>query len=59
MLTDNIASHEYVLHWLADHLDYTMQGEGLESIQVPSVRPVSPDSPVSATRCRRLNSGGG
>ena len=59
MLTDDIASHEYVLHWLADHPGYTMQGEGLESVQVPSVRPVSPDSPVSSTRRRRLDSGGG
>ena len=59
MLTDDVASHDYALHWLADHPGYTMQGEGLESIQVPSVRPVSPDSPVSSTRRRRLNSGGG
>ena len=59
MFTDDIASHEYTLHWLADHLGYTMQGEGLESIQVPSVRPVSPNSPVSATRHRCLDSGGG
>ena len=59
MLTDDIASHDYALHWLADHPGYTMQGEGLESVQVPSIRPVSPDSPVSATRRRRLDSGGG
>ena len=59
MLTDDIASHEYALHWLADHPGYTMQGEGLESVQVPSVCPVSPDSPVSSTRRRRLDSGGG
>ena len=59
MLTDNIASHEYALHWLTDHPGYTMQGEGLKSIQVPSICPVSPNSPVSSTRCCRLNSGGG
>ena len=59
MLTDDITSHEYALHWLADHPGYTMQGEGLKSIQVPSVHPVSPDSPVSSTRCCRLNGGGG
>ena len=59
MLTDDIASHEYALHWLADHLGYTMQGEGLKSVQVPSVRPVSLTSPVSSTRRRRLDSGGG
>ena len=59
MLTDDIASHKYTLHWLADHPGYTMQGEGLESVQVPSVCPVSPNSPVSATRCRCLNSGEG
>ena len=59
MLTDDITSHEYALHWLANHLGYTMQGEGLESVQVPSVRPVSPDSPVSSTRRCRLDSGGG
>ena len=59
MLTDDIASHEYTLHWLADYPGYTMQGQGLESIQVPSIRPVSPNSPVSSTRCHRLDSGGG
>ena len=59
MLTDDIASHEYALHWLTNHPGYTMQGEGLESIQVPSVCPVSPNSPVSSTRCHRLDSGGG
>ena len=59
MLTDDIASHEYALHWLTDHLGYAMQGEGLKSIQVPSVCPVSLNSPVSATRRRRLDSGGG
>ena len=59
MLTDDIASHDYALHWLADHPGYTMQGQGLESVQVPSVRPVSPTSPVSSTRRRRLDSGGG
>ena len=59
MLTDDIASHEYALHQLANHPGYAMQGEGLESVQVPSVHPVSPNSPVSSTRCRRLNSGGG
>ena len=32
MLTDDIASHDYALHWLADHPGYTMQGEGLESV---------------------------
>ena len=59
MLTDDITSHEYALHWLADHLGYTMQGEGLESIQVPSVHPVSLNSPVSSIRHRHLDSGGG
>ena len=59
MLTDNIASHKYTLHWLADHPGYAMQGEGLESVQVPSVCLVSPNSPVSATRRHCLNSGGG
>ena len=59
MLTDDIASYEYALHWLADHPGYTMQGEGFESVQVPSVRPVSLDSPVSSIRCHRLDSGGG
>ena len=58
MLTDDIASHNYALHWLADHPGYAMQGEGLESVQVPSVRPVSLDSPVSSARHHRLNSGG-
>ena len=57
--SDNIASHEYALHWLADHPGYAMQGEGLESVQVPSVCPVSLDSPVSSTRHRHLDSGGG
>ena len=32
MLTDDIASHEYALHWLADHPGYTMQGEGLANL---------------------------
>ena len=59
MLTDDIASHDYALHWLANHPGYAMQGEGLESVQVPSVRPVSPTSPVSSTRRHRLDSGGG
>ena len=59
MLTDDIASHEYILHWLADHPGYTMQGEGLESIQVPSVCLVSPNSPVSSTRHCHLDSGEG
>ena len=59
MLTDDIASHEYALHWLANHPGYAMQGEGLKSIQVPSVCPVSLNSPVSSTRRCRLNSGGG
>ena len=59
MLTDDIASHEYTLHWLADHPGYVMQGQGLENVQVPSIRPVSPTSPVSSTRRRRLDSGGG
>ena len=58
MLTDDITSHEYALHWLANHLGYTMQGEELESIQVPSVHPVSPNSPASSPRRRRLSSGG-
>ena len=59
MLTDDIASHEYALHWLANHPGYTMQGEGLESVQVPSICPVSLHSLVSSTRCCRLDSGGG
>ena len=59
MLTDNIASHKYTLHWLANHPGYTMQGEGLKSIQVPSIRLVSLNSPVSSTRCCHLSSGGG
>ena len=59
MLTDDITSHEYALHWLADHPGYTMQGQGLKSVQVPSVCPISLTSPVSSTRHRRLNSGGG
>ena len=59
MLTDNIASHEYALHWLADHPGYAMQGEGLEGIQVPSVRPVSLNSPASCTRHCHLDSRGG
>ena len=47
MLTDNIAPTEYALHWLAGHPGYPMQGEGRKTIQVPSVCPLSPDSPVS------------
>ena len=48
MLTDDIAPTEYALEWLTGHPDRPMQGEGLETVQVPSVRPLSPDSPVSA-----------
>ena len=58
MLTDDIAPTQYALEWLAGHPDRPMQGEGLETVQVPSVRPLSPDSPVSAQRHRRLSSGG-
>ena len=58
MLTDDIAPTQYALEWLAGHPDCPMQGEGLETVQVPSVRPLSPDSPVSAQRRRRLSSGG-
>ena len=58
MLTDDIAPTQYALEWLAGHPDRPMQGEGLETVQVPSVRPLSPDSPVSAQRRRRLSSGG-
>ena len=58
MLTDDIAPTQYALEWLAGHPDRPMQGEGLETVQVPSVRPLSPNSPVSAQRCRRLSSGG-
>ena len=35
-----------------------MQGEGLETVQVPSVRLVSPNSPASSPRRCRLSSGG-
>ena len=58
MLTDDIVPTQYTLEWLAGHSDHPMQGEGLETVQVPSVRPLSPDSPVSAQRHRRLSSGG-
>ena len=58
MLTDDIAPTEYALAWLARHLGHPMQGEGLETIQVPSVRPVSPNSPTSSPRCCHLSSGG-
>ena len=58
MLTDDIAPTQYALEWLAGHPDRPMQGEGLETVQVPSVRPLSPDSPVSPQRRRRLSSGG-
>ena len=58
MLTNDIAPTQYTLEWLAGHPDRPMQREGLETVQVPSVRPLSPDSPVSAQRRRRLSSGG-
>ena len=58
MLTDNIAPTQNTLEWLAGHPDHPMQGEGLETVQVPSVRPVSPNSSASSPRCRRLSSGG-
>ena len=58
MLTDDIAPTQYALEWLAGHPDRPMQGEGLETVQVPSVRPLSPNSPTSSPRCRRLSSGG-
>ena len=58
MLTDDIAPTQYALEWLAGHPDRPMQGEGLETVQVSSVRPLSPDSPVSAQRHHRLSSGG-
>ena len=58
MLTDDIAPTQYALEWLAGHPDRPMQGEGLETIQVPSVHPLSLDSPVSAQRHCRLSSGG-
>ena len=58
MLTDDIAPTQYALKWLAGHPDCPMQGEGLETVQVPSVRLLSPDSPVSAQRRCRLSSGG-
>ena len=48
MFTDDIAPTQYALEWLASHPDRPMQGEGLETVQVPSVRPLSPDSLVSA-----------
>ena len=58
MLTDDIAPTQYALKWLAGHPDCPMQGEGLETVQVPSVCLLSLDSPVSAQRRRRLSSGG-
>ena len=58
MLTNDIVPTKYTLEWLAGHLDHPMQGEGLKTVQVPSIRPLSPDSPVSAQRRRRLSSGG-
>ena len=58
MLTDDIAPTQYTLEWLAGHPDRPMQGEGLETVQVPSVRPLSPNSPASSPRRRRLSSGG-
>ena len=53
-----LAPTQYALEWLAGHPDCPMQGEGLETVQVPSVCPLSPHSPVSAQRRRRLSSGG-
>ena len=58
MPTDDIASHEYTLHWLAGEPGYPMQGDGSDTIQVPSIRPLSPDSPQSAQRRQCLSSGG-
>ena len=58
MLTDDIAPTQYALEWLAGHPDRPMQGEGLETVQVPSVRPLSPNSPASSLRRCRLSSGG-
>ena len=58
MLTDDIAPTKYALAWLAGHPGHPMQGEGLETVQVPSVCPLSPNSPVSPQRHCRLSSGG-
>ena len=58
MLTNDIVPTEHALHWLTRHLGYPMQGEGLETIQVSSVHPVSLHSPVSSPRCCCLSSGG-
>ena len=58
MLTDNITPTKYAHAWLAGHLGHPMQGEGLEAVQVPSVHPVSPHSPVSSPRHCHLSSGG-
>ena len=58
MLTDDIAPTQYALEWLTGHPDHPMQGEGLETVQVPSVRPISLNSPASSPRRRRLSSGG-
>ena len=46
MLTNDIVPTQYALEWLAGHPDRPMQGEGLETVQVPSVRLLSLDSPV-------------
>ena len=59
MLTDDIASHKYAMHWLAGHPGYAMQGEGLKTVQVPSVHPVSLNSPISPARHHHLSSRGG
>ena len=32
MLTDNLISPEYIMHWLTGHPGYPMQGEGLKTI---------------------------
>ena len=58
MLTNDIAPTQYALEWLAGHPDRPMQGEGLKTVQVPSVRLISPNSPASSPRRRRLSSGG-
>ena len=58
MLTDDITPTQYALEWLAGHPDRPMQGEGLETVQVPSVRPISLNSPASSPRHHRLSSGG-
>ena len=58
MLTDDITSHKYALHWLAGDPRYTMREDRSETVQVPSIRPLSPNSQQSAQRHRCLFSGG-